>query len=215
MGKTSLFFICILTGLCSCTQFPPDQLDLEELAYRLEKNKTLLERYTPVFVVENPREQYNRIGTVKARYRNEREELYIQPDQAIIYAEERVFRTDQGQYTNLIYRIHFEQVPSGIWPLYLGAGENVGLLVIITLNEQHQPILSSIVHTCGCYLAFIPTSLPAALCLTRKLAFNTPGGLWRDPAQSPALSSRRSYPTQTDGSAAGWLPSGQGSLVIP
>jgi hypothetical protein len=73
------------------------------------------------------------------------------------------FTTDKGSYTNLVYRVHFERVPLP----HLTAGRNVGLFVIVTLAAEGRPVLLTSLHTCGCYLAFIPTSyLPPDSCPT-------------------------------------------------
>lgn len=76
----------------------------------------------------------------------------------LCYYETRRFQISRSTYTNLIFRVHFEKVPLNFFPFYLGAGENVGLLVIVILDLKGQPLLYTLVHTCGCYLAFIPTS---------------------------------------------------------
>ncbi|MCF6267949.1 MAG: hypothetical protein L3J57_15635, partial [Desulfuromusa sp.] len=114
-----------------------------------------LNRYAPVFWIEEHAAAYNRIGAVRAMAEDK---IFIDPKSAVIYAEERQFSTAKAEYTNLIYRVHFPEVPGGFSPYFLGAGKNVGLLIILTLNAQGQPLLVTSVHSCGCYLAFIPTS---------------------------------------------------------
>jgi hypothetical protein len=58
--------------------------------------------------------------------------------------------------------MHFEKVPFSLLPFHLTTGRNSGLLVVITLDDTDAPILVTMVHTCGCYLAFVPTNhLPA------------------------------------------------------
>lgn len=43
-------------------------------------------------------------------------------------------------------------------PFYLGTCENVGLFVVATLDNNFDPVLYTIVHVCGRYLAFLPTT---------------------------------------------------------
>lgn len=140
-------------------EFPSDQL----LAYRLESGTTLSERFAPVFIVENNIEPYNRIGTPSVRVaENGKETIYVDSGKATIYGRTNAFKTAKGDYTNLFYRIHFDKIPFGAPTSHLGQGKNVGLFVIVTLNSRHQPVLYTSVHTCGCYLAFVPTSFMPA-----------------------------------------------------
>jgi len=157
-----LLLVVLLFPLPSCTTFPKHEPADEPVAYIVEEDFTLLSRYAPVFVVEDPKEKYNLIGTPAARSgENGEEEIFVDPEEASVYAEKREFKTSKSTYTNLIYRIHFEKIPGGLIPFYIGKGENVGLIVVITLNRQNDPILYTTVHTCGCYLAFVPTSFLA------------------------------------------------------
>ncbi|MEE4355518.1 MAG: hypothetical protein V2I97_03565 [Desulfococcaceae bacterium] len=157
-----LFFI-----LFSCTtplpQYPPDN---ELLAYAVKNDSNLFTRHAPVFLIENPEEAHNRIGSPRALFNeDEKEKVFVDPDNPAVYAEERQFSTAKGRYTNLIYRIHFEKEPFSLIPFHIGYGDNVGLMVIITLNEQKQPVLCTTVHTCGCYLAFVPSNYLPKDCL--------------------------------------------------
>ncbi|MCB2215160.1 hypothetical protein [Desulfofustis glycolicus] len=114
--------------------------------------------HVPIFVVENSEQPYNLIGT-PATQRNPDGSPFIvvDPVAATVYYERDSFTTDQGRYRNEIYRIHHERVPFGWGALNLTAGTNPGLLVIYTLNEADTVVLITTVHTCGCYLAFLPT----------------------------------------------------------
>jgi len=85
-----------------------------------------------------------------------------------VYTEIREFSTAKSNYTNLIYRIHFNEVPGGFSPFYLGKGKNIGLIIIVTLNKQNEPVLCTSVHTCGCYVAFVPTSYLPESCYLEK-----------------------------------------------
>ncbi|WP_321389236.1 hypothetical protein [uncultured Desulfuromusa sp.] len=67
---------------------------------------------------------------------------------------EQQFEDKNRKFTNLIYRIHFQETPLP----HLTAGKNVGLITIVTLDQDNRPLLVTTVHTCGCYLSIIPTS---------------------------------------------------------
>ncbi|MBE0585233.1 MAG: hypothetical protein IH612_15920, partial [Desulfofustis sp.] len=115
--------------------------------------------HVPIFVIENGEVPYNRIGTPTAQRNHDGEAtIIVDPATATVYYERDSFTTHRGRYTNEIYRIHHERVPFGWDALNLTAGTNPGLLVIYTLNEANVAVLITTVHTCGCYLAFVPTS---------------------------------------------------------
>lgn len=116
---------------------------------------SLLAKHAPIFILEDTQNSYNKIGTPAVRKkRNGEAEVFIDPHRPTIYSMEQKFSTKDGEYTNLIFRIHFERTPYR----HLTAGKNVGIIVLITLNQQNKPLLLTTVHTCGCYLAIIPTS---------------------------------------------------------
>jgi hypothetical protein len=118
-----------------------------------------LRRHAPLFVAHGSAKPHNRIGTPAARYDDYgREKIYIDPDKPTIYTQMRQFSTENGTYTNLIYRIHFAAIPFNLLPFNLTAGRNVGLMVVVTLDAAGHPLLYTSVHTCGCYKAFTPTS---------------------------------------------------------
>lgn len=145
---------------CACTTLPsiPTTADTQR-AFVLQEKGTRLTRHAPIFIIGNNETRHNRIGTPSAhRDKGGHEEVMVNPDRATLYAEERPFKTATGHYTNLIYRLHFEKIPGGFFPYYLGKGKNVGLIVVITLDQKGRPLLYTTVHTCGCYLAFVPTS---------------------------------------------------------
>lgn len=149
----------LLSLLCSCTTLPVHPPADNFSAYTVQGGKTLLDRYAPVFIIENNKKRYNLIGTPSAQIdKNGQERIYVDPEKATFYAEMRKVKTFKNVYTNLIYRIHFEKIPGGFIPFHLGKGDNIGLIVIITLNRRNEPILYTSVHTCGCYLAFVPTT---------------------------------------------------------
>ena len=158
-SPTLFLLLTCLIFFSSCASLPIHPPANELLSYTAEDDETVFSRYSPVFVVEHYMDKYNLIGTPSARITKDvKEEIFVDPEKPTIYTQERMFKTSKGKYTNLIYRIHFEKVPFGLIPFYLGAGKNVGLIVVVTLNHEDSPILYTIVHTCGCYLSFIPTS---------------------------------------------------------
>ncbi len=146
--------------ICSCAPIPATAPEDSALsAYAVEDKGTLLTRYAPGFVIENDQQLYNRIGTPVAQIDADGEEIIsVSPEKATVYTQMDSFTTDKGSFTNLLYRIHFEEIPGGLTPFYLGQGRNIGLLVIVTLDSRNRPILYTSLHTCGCYLAFVPTT---------------------------------------------------------
>ena len=115
-------------------------------------------RWAPTFVVYGHQDAYNRIGRPTIRSSSDDHEIvYIDPDHPSIFYMRRSFTTARATYTNEIYRIHFPKVPFNLGPFNLTAGKNVGVMVVVTLNDQNQPILITSVGTCGCYKAFVPT----------------------------------------------------------
>ena len=116
-----------------------------------EKTKTLYQsqdfkdpivlRYEPLFLVHNIDETYNRIGRPSARLDDQgKEQIYVDTEHPAIYYLKRYFTTQKGNYTNLIYRVHFPKVPFSLIPFHLTAGKNVGLLVVITLDSVQRPV---------------------------------------------------------------------------
>jgi len=161
----TLWLILGLLFLGACASGPGAKIAGKPAVYTAGDDQTLLARHAPVFLVENNQVPYNRIGTPRAVVREDGgEALTVDPDRATFYVRKQTFTTAGGSYTNLIYRVHFAEVPGGWAPFYIGAGRNIGLLVVVTLDPQNQPLLYTTVHTCGCYLAFVPTShlAPAA-----------------------------------------------------
>lgn len=148
-------FILLILLLCGCavTPFEPPRA---EHSYGYFDDGSLAGRYAPIIAPQQPEWEYNLIGRAAARYGESGEEqIYIDTRQPVFYFQEQAFVTVRGnRYRNLIYRFHFPAVPR----YHLTAGDNGGLFVIITLDERQQPVLITTVHSCGCYLAFIPTS---------------------------------------------------------
>lgn len=156
----SIYFLLLLCCCAACSVFsteahtPPAHLvqmaGVEKEQYRSS---------APVFLIENAALSYNKIGTPAAcRDKSGGEIVFVDAAKGTIYRDIKTFSTETGQkYTNLIYRVHFEKVPFSLNEIHLTAGNNVGLLVICTMNEADEMVLLTTVHTCGCFLAFIPT----------------------------------------------------------
>lgn len=135
-------------------ELPPAPVALY-LPTAADAGQELLLRYAPWLVVEDYQYDFNRIGTPSARPDEEEgHAIYIDTGRPAIYTQTQYFSSGGSDYTNLIYRVHFPEVP---WP-HLTLGRNVGLLVYVTLNDRREPILITTLHTCGCYLAMFPTS---------------------------------------------------------
>jgi hypothetical protein len=124
-----------------------------------DDSDSLLIRYAPLFLAYDFQKAYNRIGKPEARKNEDGKiNIFVNPEKPVIYTLERAFSTSRGSYTNLIYRVHFPKVPFSLIPFNLTMGNNVGLMVVITLDHQQNPLLVSTVHTCGCYLAIVPST---------------------------------------------------------
>jgi len=118
-----------------------------------------IRQYAPLFLAHDYQATYNRIGRPAAKHDDQGNELiYVDSQNPVIYFLKRDFTTPKGTYTNLIYRVHFPETPFSLIPFNLTAGNNIGLMVVITLDSQQRPVLVTTVHTCGCYLAIVPTS---------------------------------------------------------
>jgi hypothetical protein len=158
---TMLFVLLVLVFGCSHHKKLPSEHFLTVYAAP-DDSDSLLQKYAPLFLAYDFQKSYNRIGKPEARKdENGKINICVNPEKPVIYTLERTFSTSRGSYTNLIYRVHFPKVPFSLIPFNLTMGNNVGLMVVITLDHRLNPVLVSTVHTCGCYLAIIPaTSLP-------------------------------------------------------
>ncbi len=162
--KKYLLWLLVLfspLAFASCATLTGVVADDPAKVYFPAEEENLLARFAPLFVLQTYRENHNRIGRPSARFAKQEansEEIFIDPAEAVIFAEQRTFSTAAGNYTNLIYRIHFAAVPFSLIPFHVTAGNNPGLLVILTLDGKNQPLLVTTVHTCGCYCAITPTS---------------------------------------------------------
>ena len=156
-----LLVVLLLLSPSACINskyIPVDPLK-KATAYLPLVDQSNISLYAPVFLVEESDLPHNRIGT-PAAINNETNELsiYVDPEKPSIYVQEIFFQTENATYINYIYRIHFQKVPFSLFPFHLTSGKNVGLIVVVTVDEGNNPVLITTVHTCGCYLAFVPTS---------------------------------------------------------
>ena len=150
--------VLILLLLAGCAAAPPRNLQAPRAYVVAPDDPRPAARYAPIVVSADGR-AYNRLGTPAARLGAKgREEVYVDPAWPTFYVRQRGFEAGGRPYTNFIYRLHFQKVPF----LHLTSGKNGGLFIIVTVAQDGHPLLITTVHTCGCYLAFVPTSyLPA------------------------------------------------------
>jgi len=149
-----LFVLLIATG---CARSPKNYIETDGAVYT-PQGSSRPSVQMPLFLVKEDNRAYNRIGKPSVRQVNGAPQVYVDPGTPLIFFEEQRFATEKAKYTNLVYRVHFEQVPLSWSEINLTAGNNPGLLVIYTLDDQEQILLVTTVHTCGCFLAFLPTS---------------------------------------------------------
>ena len=130
----NLVGVVLLFLLSSCATYPKGPQWQSSLVYTAAGDEQLLHHYAPVFVAEKAEYDFNKIGTPVALMKQDQEIVRINPAEGAIYTAVQDFSTKSGTYTNLLYRVHFSEVPFRIVPFYLGAGRNVGLLAVVTLN---------------------------------------------------------------------------------
>jgi hypothetical protein len=156
---TGLLGIGGLLILAGCS-VPGVNDDRPTIAWTTTQVDDLIARHAPVITVSNDWASWNRPGSAEVRrdWRGDYR-VSIDPTRPSLYVEKRGFNGQSGRrYTNLIYRMHFERVPMSYWPLHITTGPNGGVMVLVTLDDEGQPLLYTTVHTCGCYIAFIPTT---------------------------------------------------------
>ena len=161
LNRTSIGIILFLVAfsLASCVHLRIAPQAGPKAAYIVEPGERLFSTHSPIIAIDSPEVSYNKIGTPTAELdANGEERVYVDPARPTIYVEKFVFETGRGTYTNLYYRVHFERVPFKLIPFNVTAGRNTGIIIVVTLNNKGDPILYTTVHTCGCYLAIIPTS---------------------------------------------------------
>ncbi|OQX20661.1 MAG: hypothetical protein BWK76_00395 [Desulfobulbaceae bacterium A2] len=137
----------------------PDRLQAEPALYEATPPSSPAARFAPLLLVEASQFPYNRPGSPRlARGADGAITAVVDPDRPVLFFQEERFAGRHGTYRNLIYRVHFSEVPPG----HLTSGANVGLVIVVTVDDADRPVLYTTAHTCGCYLAIVPTShLPA------------------------------------------------------
>ncbi len=162
--RVILMIFCLLSlVLPGCTSLQNSSSGFSELTVVVPPSGSTdrLADFAPVLVLPEAQRPYNRNGRIKAQPTAAGEDIIVDPDQPVLYAGRFRFSTEKGVYTNLVYRVHFQKIPWSLVPFHLGAGRNVGLLVVVTLSWDQVPFLVTTVNTCGCYVSVIPIrSLP-------------------------------------------------------
>ena len=159
-SRLKISFIVSIVMALGCAHhwsLPPEKFHTIYVADSEEVS--LLSKYAPIFLIYGYQNEYNRIGKASAKFNNDgSEQIYVDPQEPVIYYMQQEFSTKKGKYSNLVYRIHFPKVPFSIIPFNLTSGSNIGIIVVITLDEENRPVLVTTVNTCGCYLAIVPTT---------------------------------------------------------
>ena len=154
---TALFVSVCALFLAGCTHSAISPFDRASL-YLPPAPSSIATSNSPTFLVRDAGQPFNKIGAPNVGAGNgNAPAIFVDPEKPTVYFEAQEFTTTKGLYTNLIYRIHFKEVPLAWTSLNLTAGRNPGLLFIYTLDEAGTLLLVTTVHTCGCYLAFFPT----------------------------------------------------------
>jgi hypothetical protein len=153
-------FFAVFLIFWGCAHHQTIPAEKVHTVYRAQGMKdSLLNQYAPIFLAYHHEKPYNRIGRPSVKLGGQEWKcIYVDHEKPVIYCMKKKFSGNRDNYTNLIYRIHFPKVPFSLIPFYLTAGKNVGLIVVITLDSRHRPVLVATVHTCGCYLSLTPTS---------------------------------------------------------
>lgn len=145
--------------LSSCAQYTPVAPTDKTALYLAPAFESTAAFPLPAFLVREPEQSFNKIGIPRVdRSEGGEPQISIDPETSAIFWESQGFETAKGRYRNIVYRIHFQEVPLAWTSINLTAGKNPGILVIYTLDDSGALVLVTTVHTCGCYLAFLPTS---------------------------------------------------------
>jgi len=152
----------VLFTVSSCTTYTLDEdraayysLQADNPDKQLEKKDSEFSLHAPALKVFDAHESSNKVGKPMA---NADGSVYIDSSSPAFYTVKQTFQIEDRKYTNLIYRVHFSEIPLSIFPYHLSWGKNVGLIFVVTLNEEQQPVLFVTAHTCGCYMAMMGTS---------------------------------------------------------
>lgn len=96
-----------------CARPPADRQETAAL-YQSPAPPSVPAIFSPAYLVREPSQEFNKIGTPRAREVPGKDpELFVDPGKPSIYYETQDFLTPKGRYTNLIYRIHSQEVPLG------------------------------------------------------------------------------------------------------
>jgi hypothetical protein len=126
-------------------------------ALTADETQALLARFAPAFVIDEGEAVWNRIGTPTLHRRAGIERARVETGTPALYAEARAERIGARDAWQLVYRIHFDQL-APTWKYLASLHRNAGLLVLVTVDrESGEPLSVSTVHTCGCWLAVVPT----------------------------------------------------------
>ncbi len=156
-----LFSFFILSVLLTGCSFNPPIVNQQSGTLYLSSGQgdNRISRYTPFFLIHDSQFSHNLVGKVSARFNSSgKEEIFIDTRHPTLYYGVDTFATNRDRYTNYIYRIHFPEVPFSLFPFHLTSGSNPGLIIVVTVGSDNKPVLVTTVHTCGCYLAILPTS---------------------------------------------------------
>jgi len=160
----TLLWIAVILVISGCAHHVKLAEEKIQTVYMVENTlNDPVSQFTPVFLTHNHQKKYNRIGKPSATITDDgKKNIYIDDSNPVFYYMVRNFTTEKDTYTNYIYRVHFPRIPFSLIPYHLTAGRNVGLITVVTVDSRNKPVLLTTVHTCGCYLAIVPTSnLPA------------------------------------------------------
>ena len=117
----------------------------------------------PAFVIHGWDRPYNRIGSPKASKDAQGfEQIVMDPARPAMYWRAVGFSTAKGSYTAYLYRVHFPETPASLIPFFIGAGQNMGLFVVVIADQAGRPVLVATLGTCGCYTSLTPTSYTPA-----------------------------------------------------
>ena len=83
--------LILALALTSCAGVA--RVDVPQRAYVAYNDGSLLARYAPIFVLQTYADSYNRIGSPAVRLDDGKQDVYVDPDHPVIYAEQRDFRT--------------------------------------------------------------------------------------------------------------------------
>ncbi|MBU1156042.1 MAG: hypothetical protein KKA21_08295 [Proteobacteria bacterium] len=131
--------------------------------YQPQGGPEMARALAPALVIHGWDRPYNRIGRPKAsRDAQGFEQIVMDPARPAMYWRAVPFSTAKGSYTAYIYRVHFPEIPVSLIPFFIGAGQNMGLFVVVIADQAGRPVLVATLGTCGCYTSLTPTSYTPA-----------------------------------------------------